>query len=51
MNTYTYNHRPHADLMRLWPFSNSLGRLCGILGLESPKEGSVEASGVAEAVE
>jgi hypothetical protein len=50
LNTYPYNHRPHADLCLEWPQFYSLDDLCDLFGLESPKD-ELDGSEVAQAVE
>lgn len=48
INTYPYDHEPHADLMGIWPGSDySLEGLCSFLGVESPKD-EIDGSMVAE---
>lgn len=49
LNVYPYRHRPHADLARLWPQHYALEDLCGLLGLNSPKDG-FDGSQVAGAI-
>ena len=49
-DTYPYNHRPHADLMTVWPSLHyRLDELCHHLGVSSPK-GEMSGSGVAESI-
>lgn len=50
-DTYPYNHRPHADLMTVWPSLHyRLDELCDHLGITSPKN-ALSGAGVADAVE
>jgi hypothetical protein len=49
-DTYPYNPRPHADLIRLWPQHFGLDDLCDLLGVASPKE-EIDGSDVAAAVD
>lgn len=51
IDTYPYNHTPHADLSKVWmKVSSSLEEMCFHLGVASPKDGALKGSGVAEAV-
>jgi len=49
LDTYPYNHRPHADLSRLWPQYYRLADLCDLLDIRSPKK-EIDGSQVADAV-
>jgi DNA polymerase elongation subunit (family B) len=49
LDTYPYNHRPHADLSNLWPQHYRLADLCDLLGVDSPKK-DIDGSQVADAV-
>lgn len=50
LNTYPYNHTPHADLQTIWQsLSYSLEEMCAHLGVPSSKDG-LDGGDVAEAV-